>query len=117
VTFSFMADDLPVSFDCRHPAPVVGGLLYHRILLPAGIVRLLNRQELNAALLHEVAQRAHGKALVRALAKLAIPEEAGFLQATGSSFPSSGSLECGWHSIASFPATEPSLGRSGSRAG
>jgi beta-lactamase regulating signal transducer with metallopeptidase domain len=132
VTFSFMADDIPVSFDCRHPAPVVGGLLYPRILLPAGIDRLLNRQELNAALLHEVAharrrdnlilllyevalcacgsipssgslecgwhslyrelscdesviQRAHGQALVRALAKLAIPEEAGFLQATGSS--------------------------------
>ncbi len=131
VTFSFMADDIPVSFDCRHPAPVVGGLLYPRILLPAGIDRLLNRQELNAVLLHEVAharrrdnlirllyevalcalwfhpliwlvgmrmalyrelscdesviQRAHGQALVRALAKLAIPEEAGFLQATASS--------------------------------
>jgi hypothetical protein len=32
-----------------------------------------------------VIQRAHGQALVRALAKLAIPEEAGFLQATASS--------------------------------
>ena len=37
VTFSFMADDIPVSFDSRHPTPVVGGLLYPRILLPAGI--------------------------------------------------------------------------------
>ncbi len=121
VTSSFVADGIPVSFDSRHPAPAVGGVLYPRILLPAGIDRLLNRQELNAVLLHEVAhakrrdnlirlvyevslcalwfhpliwlagtrmalyrelscdesviQRAQGQALVRALAKLAVPEE------------------------------------------
>jgi beta-lactamase regulating signal transducer with metallopeptidase domain len=131
VTSSFVADGIPVSFDSRHPAPAVGGVLYPRILLPIGIDRLLNRQELNAVLLHEVAhakrrdnlirllyevalcalwfhpliwlagmrmalyrelscdesviQRAQGQALVRALAKLAVPEETMFLQATASS--------------------------------
>lgn len=55
---SFMADAIPVSFDSRHPAPAVGGVLYPRILLPIGIDRLLNRQELDAVLLHE---RAHAK--------------------------------------------------------
>jgi beta-lactamase regulating signal transducer with metallopeptidase domain len=131
VTSSFVADGIPVSFDSRHPTPAVGGVLYPRILLPTGIDRLLNRQELNAVLLHEVAhakrrdnlirlvyevslcalwfhpliwlagmrmalyrelscdesviQRAQGQALVRALAKLAVPEETMFLQATASS--------------------------------
>jgi len=131
VTSSFVADGIPVSFDSRHPAPAVGGVLYPRIWLPTGIDRLLNRQELNAVLLHEVAhakrrdnlirlvyevslcalwfhpliwlagmrmalyrelscdesviQREQGQALVRALAKLAAPEETMFLQATASS--------------------------------
>jgi bla regulator protein blaR1 len=126
-----VADGIPVSFDSRHPAPAVGGVLYPRILLPTGIDRLLNGQELNAVLLHEVAhakrrdnlvrllyevslctlwfhpliwlagmrmalyrelscdesviQRAQGRALVRALAKLAVSEETMFLQATASS--------------------------------
>jgi beta-lactamase regulating signal transducer with metallopeptidase domain len=130
-TSGFMADGIPVSFDSRHPAPAVGGVLYPRILLPIGIDRLLNRQELNAVLLHEVAhakrrdnlirllyevslcalwfhpliwlagmrmalyrelscdesviQRAQGQALVRALAKLAVPEETLFLRASASS--------------------------------
>jgi bla regulator protein BlaR1 len=120
-----------VTFDSRHPAPAVGGVLYPRILLPTGIDRVLNRQELNAVLLHEVAhakrrdnlirllyelalcalwfhpliwlagmrmalyrelscdesviQRAQGKALLRALAKLAVPEKTMSLQATASS--------------------------------
>ena len=131
VPSSFVADGIPVSFESRHPTPAVGGVLYPRILLPIGIDRLLNRQELNAVLLHEVAhakrrdnlirllyevslcalwfhpliwlagmrmalyrelscdesviQRAQGQALVRALVKLAVPEERTFLQATASS--------------------------------
>jgi beta-lactamase regulating signal transducer with metallopeptidase domain len=120
-----------VSFDSRHTTPAVGGVLHPRILLPAGIDRLLDRQELNAVLLHEVAhakrrdnlirllyevslcalwfhpliwiaglrmalyrelscdesviQRAQGKVLIGALAKLAVPEATMFLQATASS--------------------------------
>jgi beta-lactamase regulating signal transducer with metallopeptidase domain len=131
-TFSLVADGIPVTFDSRHPAPAVGGVLYPRILLPTGIDRLLNRQELDAVLLHEVAhakrrdnlirllyefsmcalwfhpliwlagmrmalyrelscdesviQRAQGQALIRALDKLAVPEETMFLQATASSY-------------------------------
>jgi beta-lactamase regulating signal transducer with metallopeptidase domain len=127
----FVAYGIPVSFENRHPAPAVSGVLYPRISLPLGIDRLLDKQELNAVLLHEltharrrdnlirllyegalcalwfhpliwlagmrmalyrelscdesVIQRAHGKALVSALAKLAVPEPAPFLQATASS--------------------------------
>lgn len=131
VKSGFLADGIPVSWDNGYPAPAVGGVLHPRILLPAGIDRLLNRQELDAVLLHEmthakrhdnlirllyevalcalwfhplvwlagmrmalyrelscddsVIQRAQGEALVRALAKLAVPEETMFLQATASS--------------------------------
>jgi beta-lactamase regulating signal transducer with metallopeptidase domain len=131
VISSFLADGILVSFDSEHTAPAVGGVFYPRILLPAGIDRLLDRQELNAVLLHEIVhakrhdnlirllyevvlcalwfhpliwlagmrmalyrelscdesviQRAQGDALVGALAKLAVPEETMFLQATASS--------------------------------
>ena len=131
VTYSFAADGIPVSFESRQPGPAVGGVLYPRILLPIGIDRLLNQEELDAVLLHEMAhakrrdnlirllyevslcalwfhpliwlagmrialyrelscdesviRRAHGQALVSALAKLAVPERTLFLQATASS--------------------------------
>ena len=131
MTSSFVADGIPVSFDNRHPAPAVSGVLSPHILLPMGIDRLLNQREFHAVLLHEVAharrrdnlirlfyeislcafwfhpviwlagarmglhrelscdesviRRAHGEALVSALAKLAVPEPALFLQATASS--------------------------------
>ena len=67
LTFGFMADGIPVSFDGRHAAPAVGGVLYPRILLPIGIDRLLNRQELNAVLLHEVAHAKRRDNLIRLL--------------------------------------------------
>ena len=131
VASSFVADGISVTFDSMFLAPAVGGVLYPRILLPVGIDRLLNRQELDAVLLHELAhakrrdnlirllyevsvcalwfhpliwlagmrmalyrelscdesviQHEHGQALVRALAKLAVPEETMFLQASASS--------------------------------
>jgi beta-lactamase regulating signal transducer with metallopeptidase domain len=64
---SFMADGIPVSFDSRHPGPAVGGVLYPRILLPIGIDRLLNRQELDAVLLHERARAKRRDNLIRLL--------------------------------------------------
>jgi len=122
---------IPVAFDSRHSAPAVDGVIRQRILLPVGIDQILNQQELDAVLLHEmtharrrdnlirllfevslcalwfhpliwfagtrmalyrelscdesVIRHAHGKALVRALVKLATPREATFLRATASS--------------------------------
>ena len=131
VTSNFMADGIPVSFGDAHPGPAVRGVLSPRILLPAGIDRLLNQREFHAVLIHEVAharrrdnlirllyemalsglwfhplvwlagkrmalyrelscdesviRRAHGQELLSALAKLAVPEQAGVLQATAAS--------------------------------
>jgi beta-lactamase regulating signal transducer with metallopeptidase domain len=65
VTSSFVADGIPVSFDSRHLAPAVADVLNPRILLPTGIDRLLDRQELNAVLLHEVAHAKRRDNLIR----------------------------------------------------
>ena len=131
ITSDFVTDGVPVSFGQSHQSPAVRGVLYPRIVLPAGLDRLLNQREFDAVLLHELAharrrdnlihllyevslcalwfhpfvwlagarmalyrelscdesviRRAHGQALVSALAKLAVPEQALFLQATASS--------------------------------
>jgi len=130
-TFNFIVDGIPVSLGEVHPGPAVHGILYPRIVLPAGIGRMLDQRELHAVLIHELAharrrdnlirlfyevalcalwfhpliwlagaqlalyrelscddsviRKAHGQALVSALAKLAVPEQAGFLQATAAS--------------------------------
>jgi Zn-dependent protease with chaperone function len=124
-------DGIPVSFGEGNQGPAVRGVLYPRIVLPAGLDRLLNRREFDAVLLHELAharrhdnlirllyevslcalwfhplvwlagalmalyrelscdesviRRAHGQALVSALAKLAVPEQELLLHATASS--------------------------------
>jgi beta-lactamase regulating signal transducer with metallopeptidase domain len=57
-------------------------LWFHPVIWLTG-ARMALYRELSCD--ESVIQRAHGQALVRALAKLAIPEEAGFLQATASS--------------------------------
>ena len=131
VTFSFIADGIPVSFRDGHPSPAVCGVLSPHIQLPIGIDRLLNPREFDAVLLHELAharrrdnlirllyevsrcalwfhpliwmigarialyrelscdesviRHAHGQELVSALAKLAVPVNAGIMQATASS--------------------------------
>jgi beta-lactamase regulating signal transducer with metallopeptidase domain len=128
---SFTADGIPVRFGSAQPGPAVNGILSPEILLPLGIDRVLDEQEFDAVLVHELAharrrdnlirllyeislcllwfhpliwlagarmslfrelscdeaviQRAQGQALVSALAKLAVPEQALFLHATASS--------------------------------
>jgi beta-lactamase regulating signal transducer with metallopeptidase domain len=128
---TFLAEGVPVTFGDAHSGPAVRGVLSPRILLPAGLDRVLDPRELRAVLIHELAHarrrdnlirllyeislcalwfhpllwlagarialyrelscdesvinRAHGRELVSALAKLAIPKQAGVLQATASS--------------------------------
>ncbi len=65
VTSGFVADGIPVSFDNRYPAPVVSGVLNPHISLPMGIDRLLNRRELKAVLLHEMAHARRRDNLIR----------------------------------------------------
>ena len=72
VTSKFVANGIPVSFDSRHSAPAVGGVLYPRIWLPIGIDRLLNRQELDAVLLHEMAHAKRRDNLIRLLYEISL---------------------------------------------
>ena len=52
---SFMAGGIPVNFDLECSAPAVTGIFSSRIVLPTALDRLLDRRELDAVLLHEVA--------------------------------------------------------------
>ena len=131
ITSDFVREGIPVRFGRNHQSPAVRGVLYPRVVLPAGLDRLLNQREFDAVLLHELAharrrdnlirllyefslcalwfhpllwlsgalmaryrelscdesviRRSHGQELVSALAKLAVPGQAGILQATASS--------------------------------
>jgi beta-lactamase regulating signal transducer with metallopeptidase domain len=131
VASSFVLHGIPVNFGAKLSGPSVRGVFNPEVSLPGGIERLLNKRELNAVLLHELAharrrdnfirllyeislcavwfnpliwlagmrmalyrelscdesviRREHGQALVSALAKLSVPEQAPFLQATASS--------------------------------
>ena len=61
----FIAGGIPVRFASKHQAPAVGGVFSPRILLPAGIERLLRPQELNAVLLHELVHARRRDNLIR----------------------------------------------------
>src|SRR5438270_914488 len=65
VRSGFVAHGIPVSFDGKHPSPAVHGVLNPQILLPVGIDRLLDQQEFNAVLLHELAHARRHDNLIR----------------------------------------------------
>jgi beta-lactamase regulating signal transducer with metallopeptidase domain len=61
----FLAHGVPVRFAGRRQGPTVDGLFHPEISLPQGIERLLNEDELNAILLHEVAHARRRDNLIR----------------------------------------------------
>jgi len=68
----FVADSIPVNFDDRHVGPSVHGVLYPRILLPAGMDVLLDRREFRAVLLHELAHARRRDNLIRLLYEVSL---------------------------------------------
>lgn len=72
VVAGFTAAGIPVTFDTRHRAPAVCGILRPCILLPIGIDRLLNKREFDAVLLHEVAHARRRDNLIRLLYELSL---------------------------------------------
>jgi beta-lactamase regulating signal transducer with metallopeptidase domain len=61
----FLAHGVPVSFAGSQQAPAVDGVLRPHISLPDGIGRLLNEQELNAVLIHELTHARRGDNFIR----------------------------------------------------
>jgi beta-lactamase regulating signal transducer with metallopeptidase domain len=68
----FLADGIQVSFGDKQSGPAVVGVFRPRILLPAGIDRLLDSRELNAVLIHEIAHARRRDNLIRVLYESAL---------------------------------------------
>lgn len=68
----FVAQGFPVGFEGGHQTPAVDGVLHPRISLPAGIERVLSRQELDAVLLHELTHARRRDNLLRLLQEIAL---------------------------------------------
>ena len=61
----FLVDGIPVDSGHKYAPPAVHGLLHPRILLPAGLERLLNSREFEAVLIHEAAHARRRDNLIR----------------------------------------------------
>lgn len=71
-TPDFRSDGIPVRFNYTTQVPAVRGILRPQILLPAGIDRVLSREEFNAVLRHEVVHARRRDNLIRLLYELAL---------------------------------------------
>lgn len=68
----FLAGGVPVNFDDRYSTPAVQGVIRPRISLPSGLDCLLNQQELDAVLMHELAHARRRDNLISLLYEVAV---------------------------------------------